>query len=109
MIAVQKIGGGLTGCVQYVMGQGRDRETNKRNPVAANDELSRVDWIGGQGFEGWTPHNRDTADLARRVMEYDALTQASKTRHCTDDCFHLMLAWRVGEKPTCSIARHRLP
>jgi len=98
MIAKQIIGGGLTGAFNYLLGQGRERATGQRRPPAANENESRVAWISGQGF-GWTPSNRDTADLARRVMEYDALNQHSKTRQCKKDCLHLVLSWAKEEKP----------
>ena len=39
-------------------------------------------------------------DLARRIMEFDALNQSSRTRRCEKDAVHLLLAWRVGETPT---------
>ena len=92
LIAVGKLGKGLTGCLRYVLGEGRD-------PAAARDDAPRVAWIGGQGFEGWTPHDRDTADLARRVMEFAAAHQTSTTRLCEKDCLHLILSWRTGERP----------
>ena len=37
---------------------------------------------------------------ARRVMEFDALNQTSRTRRCEQDCVHLSLGWRPGETPT---------
>jgi Ti-type conjugative transfer relaxase TraA len=80
------------------MGEGRDRDTGKTRP-AVNDNESRVAWISGQGF-GWTPNDRDTADLARREMEFAALNQSSKTRKCDKDALHLVLSWRTGETPT---------
>ena len=44
--------------------------------------------------------SREDADLARRIMEFDALNQASRTRQCEKDCVHLSLNWRPGETPT---------
>ena len=72
--------------------------------VAAADESqpeakSRVDWISGQGF-GFAINSREDADLARRVMEFDALNATSKTRRCEQDCVHISLSWRPGEKPS---------
>ncbi|MGH7137211.1 MAG: AAA family ATPase, partial [Pirellulales bacterium] len=43
---------------------------------------------------------RDDVDIARRIMEFDALNQTSSTRRCDKDAVHLMLAWRVGDTPT---------
>jgi hypothetical protein len=37
--------------------------------------------------------------FARRIMEFDALNQTGRTQ-CRQDCVHLSLAWRPGEKPT---------
>ena len=98
MIPKAITGAGLSGCFRYVMGEGRDRDTGKTRP-AVNDNESRVAWISGQGF-GWTPNDRDTADLARREMEFAALNQSSKTRKCDKDTLHLVLSWRTGETPT---------
>ena len=33
-------------------------------------------------------------------MEFDAQNQASRTRRCEQDCVHLSLGWRPGEKPS---------
>jgi hypothetical protein len=49
-----------------------------------------VDWFGGIGF-GFEIETRDDADLARRIMEFDAQNQASRTRRCELDCVHLSL------------------
>ena len=43
---------------------------------------------------------REDADLARRIMEFDALNQTSPTKQCDKDCVHLSLGWRPGEQPT---------
>ena len=92
------VGKGVTGAVRYVFGPGRDPKTGelKQAPV---DGQSRVDWIGGTGF-GFDIRTEADADLARRVMEFDALNQTSRTRQCEQDCVHISLAWRPGEKPT---------
>jgi len=100
MIAVQTIGAGLTGCVRYVMGQGRDPDTKRNRPAAANDDESRVAWVSSQGFGEWTAQSRADIDAMRKVMEFAAQRQASKTRPCKDDCFHLVLSWRTGETPS---------
>src|SRR5271156_5919901 len=89
------VGKGITGLTNYVLGEGKG---------AGNDNLppgqeSRVAWIGGQNF-GFEIKSRDDVDLARRIMEFDALNQKSSTKRCEKDAVHLMLAWRVGDKPT---------
>ena len=88
------IGKGVSGISHYVLGQGR----GVGNDNLAPREESRVAWIGGQSF-GFAIETRDDADLARRIMEFDALNQTSPTRKCEKDAVHLMLAWRTGEEP----------
>jgi Ti-type conjugative transfer relaxase TraA len=99
MIARIKVGKGVTGAVRYVFGQGRDPKTNELKPEPINPEESRVDWFSGQNF-GFRITNAGDAELARRVMEFDALNQASRTRQCEQDCVHLSLSWKVGENPS---------
>ena len=74
-----------------------------RKPAEPLDQVpedqSRVAWIGGTGF-GFKIETRDDADLARRIMEWDALNQQSKTRQCIQDCVHLSLSWARGETPS---------
>ena len=98
MIPRCTVGKGITGAAQYVLSEGRDPETGKRRRKPANGH-SRVAWIGGTGF-GFDIESRADADLARRIMEFDALNQASRTRPCEKDCVHLSLGWRPGETPT---------
>ncbi len=78
MIPRCTVGNGITGAAQYVLSEGRDPETGKRRRGPTNGN-SRVAWIGGTGF-GFDIENREDADLARRIMEFDALNQASRTR-----------------------------
>jgi hypothetical protein len=85
----------VTGAVRYVLGEGRG---------AGNDNLplgqqSRVEWIGGTGF-GFEIRTDADVDLARRIMEFDALNQGSKTRRCEKDAVHLSLSWRPGQTPS---------
>ena len=98
MITRCKVGKGITGAVRYILGEGRDPETGELNALADGEE-TRVDWIGGIGF-GFEIETREDADLARRMMEFDAQNQASRTRRCEMDCVHLSLCWRPGEEPT---------
>ena len=98
MITRCKIGKGITGAVRYILGEGRDPESGELRFLAA-DELTRVDWIGGLNL-GFEIESKADADLARRIMEFDALNQSSRTRRCEMDCVHLALAWRPGEEPT---------
>jgi hypothetical protein len=84
--------------VRYVLGEGkRDPETGKV-PELAPGETSRVAWYGGTGF-GFPIDTDERLDIARKVMEWSALTQASKTKRCKDDCLHVMLAWDKDEHP----------
>jgi hypothetical protein len=98
MITRCKIGKGITGAVRYILGEGRDPDSGELNALADGEE-TRVDWFGGVGF-GFEIVSRDDADLARRIMEFDAQNQASRTRRCEMDCVHLSLCWRPGEQPT---------
>ena len=97
MIPRCTVGKGITGAARYILGEGRDPETGQRRRKPANGN-SRVAWIGGTGF-GFDIESREDADLARRIMEFDALNQASRTRQCEKDCVHLSLGWRPGENP----------
>ena len=69
------IGKGITGVSSYVLGEGR----GAGNDNLAPGEESRVAWIGGQGF-GFAIEGKADADLARRIMEFYALNQRSRTR-----------------------------
>lgn len=91
-------GKGVSGAVRYVLGEGRHPKTGALKD-AAPDGQSRVDWLSGVNF-GFEIRNAADADLARRIMEFDALNTTSKTRRCRDDCVHLTLSWRPGETPT---------
>jgi Ti-type conjugative transfer relaxase TraA len=93
-----KTGKGITGAVRYIFGEGRHPETGELN-ILADGEKSRVEWFGGTGF-GFEIESREDADLARRMMEFDAQNQSSRTRRCEMDCVHLCLSWRPGEEPT---------
>ncbi len=92
------VGKGASGAVRYVLGQGRDPKTGELKELAPGEE-SRVDWIGGTGF-GFEIESQADIELARRVMEFDALNQASRTRLCEKDCVHLSLGWQPGATPT---------
>jgi len=98
MIPRIKVGKGVTGAVRYVLSEGRDGKTGELKQLPEGQE-SRVAWISGSGF-GFTLESRDDAELARRVMEFDALNQTSPTRQCEKDCVHLSLAWQRGAEPS---------
>jgi Ti-type conjugative transfer relaxase TraA len=98
MITRCKTGKGITGAVRYIFGEGRDPETGEHH-FLADGEPTRVDWFGGLNF-GFEVESRDDAELARRMMEFDAQNQTSRTRRCEMDCVHLALCWRPGEQPT---------
>lgn len=95
MIPRCKVGRGITGATRYVLGEGQ----GAGGDVLAAGEESRVAWIGGTGF-GFEIATRDQAELARRIMEFDALNQGSPTKPCVNDAVHLSLSWRPGETPT---------
>jgi Ti-type conjugative transfer relaxase TraA len=88
----------VTGAVRYILGEGRHPETGDPKKIGP-DQISRVEWFGGVNL-GFEVESREDADLARRIMEFDALNQASRTRRCEKDCVHLSLGWRPGEQPT---------
>ena len=88
-------GKGVSGAVRYVFGEGRDPKTGELKPAAAEGE-SRVAWMSGTGF-GFDIKTEADADLARRMMEFAALNQGSRTKKCEQDCVHLSLAWKPGE------------
>jgi hypothetical protein len=90
-------GSGVSGAVRYVLGEGRDKDT-KRAIELAPGQASRVAWIGGTGF-GFTVDNAERAELARKVMEFGAANQTSRTRKADNDCLHLSLSWAKGETP----------
>ena len=98
MIPRCTVGRGITGAARYILGEGRDRDTGAFRSTPANAN-SRVIWIGGTGF-GFEIETPEDADLARRIMEFAAQNQASRTRRCEQDCVHLSLGWRPGENPT---------
>lgn len=98
MITRCVVGKGVTGAVRYILGEGRDPETMQFMILPEANE-SRVGWIAGTGF-GFEIETPKDADLARRIMEFDALNQASRTKQCELDCVHLALGWRPGETPT---------
>jgi Ti-type conjugative transfer relaxase TraA len=94
VIARSVVGKGVSGLSRYVLGEGR----GAGNDNLAPGEDTRVAWIGGQNF-GFAIDSRARAELATRIMEFDALNQTSRTRRCEKDALHLTLAWRVGEAP----------
>ena len=73
MITRCKIGKGITGAVRYIFGEGRDPDFGELH-FLADGEATRVDWFGGLNF-GFEVETREDADLARRIMEFDAQNQ----------------------------------
>lgn len=98
MIPRLNVGRGVTGAVRYALGEGRDPFTMQPRKEPAGDR-SRVEWIGGVNV-GFAIESQDDIDLARRIMEFDALNQTSRTKKCVNDCVHLSLGWRIGQQPT---------
>jgi Relaxase/Mobilisation nuclease domain len=88
------VGSGISGAIRYAMGEGRDPVTRELKKLSPDDQ-SRVVWFGGAGFF-WNIESAADIEQARREMEFDALNQRGQVRQ---DCVHLMLAWRPGEKP----------
>jgi ATP-dependent exoDNAse (exonuclease V) alpha subunit len=89
------VGKGVTGCVRYCLGEGRDPKTGELKPHPL-DGSSRVAWVSGTGF-GWTVETLADADQARREMEFAAQNQKGQAQQ---DCMHLSLSWAPGEQPT---------
>lgn len=90
-------GSGISGAVRYVLGEGRDKDTKQAIELVPG-QTSRIAWIGGTGF-GFTVDSAERAELARKVMEFAAANQTSKTRKADNDCLHLSLSWAKGETP----------
>jgi Ti-type conjugative transfer relaxase TraA len=90
------LGKGITGAIRYVMGPGHDPKTGHFLPA---DAPSRVDWIGGTGFE-FEIDSAERVEVARRVMEYEARNQGHKKRRCEQVCVHMVVSWERGETPT---------
>jgi len=93
-----KTGKSITGLLRYVKGQGRDPKTGQFITLEPGEE-SRATLLGGMNF-GFDIETEADAELARKMMEFLAINQASKTRKCEQDCVHLVLSWERGEKPT---------
>lgn len=87
-------GRGVSGTIRYVLGQGRGRGNDWQEGME-----SRVAWLGGQGF-GFEIESREDAELARRVMEFAAANQTSRTKRCEKDALHISLSWHPEERPT---------
>ena len=92
------VGKGITGAVRYCRGEGRDPISGAILP-AADIGQGRVAWYGGTGFS-FEIASEAHLDLARKIMEFDALNQASRTKKCEQDAVHLTLSWAVGQTPT---------
>jgi hypothetical protein len=90
-------GAGISGAVRYIT-EGKRDPTTGIVPGLAPGETSRVAWVSGNGF-GFEVDRPSRVETARRVMEWMAQTQTSKTRKCRNDCVHLMLSWPDGENP----------
>jgi Ti-type conjugative transfer relaxase TraA len=87
-------GTGLSGAVRYVLGEGKGKGNDWKEGTD-----SRVSWISGTGF-GFAIESRADADLARRMMEFAAANQTSRTRKTEKDVMHLSLSWHPDERPT---------
>ena len=58
----------------------------------------RVNWIGGTGFF-FEIESKADVHLARRIMEFEAVNQGSKTRQAEKVCVDLALDW-PADRPT---------
>ena len=99
MIVRKSLGTGISGAVRYVLGEGKLDPTTGKAPELAPGERSRVAWYGGTGF-GFPIDTDERLEIARKVMEWSAQNQSSKTKQCRSDCLHLMLAWDKDEQPS---------
>jgi hypothetical protein len=99
MITHKTQGRGISGTIRYVMGEGKRDPATKEVPKLAPGESSRVAWFGGTGF-GFPIDSEQRLDIARRLMEWAAQNQSSKTKKCVEDCLHLSLSWDIDENPT---------
>lgn len=80
------VGKGVTGAVNYVLGEGRDPKTGELLPDPL-DGSSRVAWIGGTGF-GFNIETEAHAEVARRIMEYDARWQKGRRSRIVCTCLY---------------------
>jgi ATP-dependent exoDNAse (exonuclease V) alpha subunit len=115
-------GKGVTGAINYALGEGYDGEKKSGKEHAldraagidpkgaavelAEGEASRASIIGGQNF-GFEIDSRERLELARKAMEWNALpqNQTSKTRKCENDCLHASLSWEKGQSPSADDMR----
>lgn len=91
-------GSGITGAMRYALGEGKRDEVTGLHPTLQEGEVSRVTWISGQNF-GFAIDSLERLDVARRMMEWEAQNQTSRTRQCAKDALHLSLSWHPDEKP----------
>jgi hypothetical protein len=88
----------VTATLCYVQSKGGDPKTGKPIELAPGAQC-QAELIGGTGF-GFDVTDAARADLARRMMEFIAQNQASKTKKCIQDCVHIKLGWAPGETPS---------
>src|ERR1700677_4711183 len=87
-------GKSISGCMRYVLGQGKGRGNDWEE-----GQKSRVEWIWGLNF-GFPVDDRATADTARRMMEFDVMNASSESKRCKRPCIHVSLSYHPDEKPT---------
>ena len=115
-------GKGITGAINYALGEGYEGE--KKNGKAhaldraagidtkgaavqlGEGEASRATILGGQNF-GFEIDSPERVEVARRAMEWNAApeNQTSKSRKCENDCLHASLSWEKGQTPTADDMR----
>jgi AAA domain/Relaxase/Mobilisation nuclease domain len=100
MMPVITKGTGISGALRYALGEGNDLLTGQRKALQPGAQ-SRAEILGGQHF-GFKIQTHDDVELARKVMEWQALpeNQAGRTRKCEKDCLSYSLSWHKGYEPS---------
>jgi hypothetical protein len=86
---------GLSSVVREVMRPSKRPEGNGRQERSE----SRVTLISGQNF-GFDIKTREDVEIARRLMEFMAMRQGSRTRKCKKHALHITLWWHPDDRPT---------
>jgi hypothetical protein len=93
-------GKGISGALNYALGQGNDPVTGERLTLAEG-EKTRAEILGGQNF-GFEIDSAERLEIARRTMEWNGKpeNQASKGIKCVKDCLNASLSWEPGQSPS---------
>ena len=92
-------GRGITGALNYSLGQGNDEQGERIELLPGGK--SRAEILGGQNF-GFAIDSANQLEMARRVMEWNGKpeNQASRGRKCEKVCLHASLSWEPGQTPS---------